>query len=314
MARLPTPLHRARNLEARVAPRGPEVRLKRDDETGFALGGNKVRKLEYELAPARLEGVTHLVTTGGPHSNHARVTAGAAAALGLECVLVIDGEPDDPTRGNALLHRSFGARIVTVGHRDERAPTMARIADSLRGQGGRAHIVPLGASTPRGALGYIRAAVELDAQLPHPPRAGRSWIVLSSSSGGTLAGLVAGFRLLDRDDVHLLAVSADVPREHLRERALGLASETLELLGSSRSVDPDRVHVTDDQVGPGYGIDTPASREASALLARTEAVLLDPVYTGKAGAELLAGLRDGRFADDERVVFWHTGGHPALFR
>ena len=235
MARLPTPLHRARNLEGRVAPRGPEIRLKRDDETGFALGGNKVRKLEYELAPARLEGVTHLVTTGGPHSNHARVTAGAAAALGLECVLVIDGEPDDPGRGNALLHRRFGARIVTVGHRDERAPAMERVAAAVADEGGRARVVPLGASTPRGALGYVRAAMELDGQLPHPPRAGRSWIVLSSSSGGTLAGLAAGFCLLGRDDVHLLAVSADVPREHLRERALGLASEALELLGAGHA-------------------------------------------------------------------------------
>ncbi|MBW3535590.1 MAG: pyridoxal-phosphate dependent enzyme [Gemmatimonadetes bacterium] len=189
LANLPTPLLPARRLAASLDGR-PEVLVKMDAETGFALGGNKVRKLEHELSPERLEGVTCLVTAGGPQSNHCRVTAAAAARLGLRCVLVVNGPPPaGPPRGNALLHRLFGAEIHVVEDRALRAPTMEDVARREAEAGGRALVVPLGASTPVGALGYARAAAELDAQLPADGRP--VWVFVASSSCGTLGGLAA---------------------------------------------------------------------------------------------------------------------------
>jgi 1-aminocyclopropane-1-carboxylate deaminase/D-cysteine desulfhydrase-like pyridoxal-dependent ACC family enzyme len=259
--------------------------------------------------------VTHLVTTGGPQSNHARVTAAAAARMGLGCVLVVNGSIPDPPTGNALLHRLFGAHVRNVASRSERASAMAEAAEEIASAGGRALVVPLGASTPRGALGYVAAALELHDQLPpQPDRAVHLFV--ASSSGGTLAGLQAGLALLDRTDLNVIAVSADTPRDELLATARSLAAGALGLLGESASLLDrvrGRVDATDAEVGPGYGIPTEASREATELLARGEGVLVDPVYTSKAAAGLVGWLREGRFPAGDRAVFWHTGGHPALF-
>ncbi len=310
-----TPLVALPRLRGTLGPETPAILAKLDEETGFGLGGNKVRKLEYELAPPRLHGVTHVVTTGGVQSNHCRVTAAAAARLGLGCVLVLSGEPPDPPTGNALLHRLLGAKVRPVATRDERATAVeaevTRIADS----GGKALVVPLGASTPLGALGYVRAALEIHDQVP-PERDRGVHVVLASSSGGTLAGLVAGFALLDRTDVHLLAVSADTPRDELLDTALELAAGTLERLDRDPEVLDrlaSRLDATDREVGAGYGIPTDASREATEFLASSEGLLVDPVYTSKAAAGLIRGVREGRFPAGDRIVFLHTGGHPALF-
>ena len=165
LATLPTRLAQAPHLQAALGPGTPEILLKMDAETGFGLGGNKVRKLEFELGEDRLDGVTHLITTGGPQSNHCRITAAAAAHLGLKCILVVNGdEPPRPT-GNALLHRLFGAEIRTVASREARAGAMADAAREVEGAGGRARVVPLGASTPLGTLGYALAAAELASDL-----------------------------------------------------------------------------------------------------------------------------------------------------
>ncbi len=304
-----------------------------DAETGFALGGNKVRKLEYELAPHRLDGVTHLITAGGPQSNHCRVTAAAAARLGLGCVLVTQApEPDVPT-GNALLHRLFGAEIVTVEERDQRAPGMETAAARIRATGGQPLVVPIGASTGLGCLGYARAACELTRQLDElADGCPKTTLFLSSSSGGTLAGLVLGLALLGRDDVHLVAVSADAPADELRDTALSLAAEGLDLLGSGRprdrgsgagpvpedvaltAIDLDAIdlHVDDGQVGDGYGVPTRASTRALERFARSEGVVLDPTYTAKAAAGLVAHLESEGVPDSTRVVFLHTGGAPGL--
>lgn len=315
LASLPTPLRPARRLQAALGPECPELLLKLDEETGFGLGGNKVRKLEYELAPSRLSGVTHLVTTGGVQSNHCRVTAAAAAHLGLGCVLVLDGAPPDPPTGNALLMSRFGARVRTVSTRAERAAGMERAAADIAEAGGRALIVPLGASTPRGALGYVRALVELHDQLP--PVADRAvHLFVASSSGGTLAGLRAGLALLERDDVTLTAVSSDTPAEALATTSRTLARGALELLEVAPArleAEGGRVEIDDGQIGGGYGVPTAAADEAAELLARSEGVLADPVYTAKAAAGLVAAVRSGRFPTGDRVLFWHTGGHPALF-
>lgn len=310
-----TPLVTAPRLRGALGPETPELYLKLDEETGFGLGGNKVRKLEHELGPTRVDGITHLITTGGPQSNHCRVTAAAAARLGLGCQLVLNGEVTAPPTGNALLFRILGAKVRTVTSRQERAPAMDEEAERIAAAGGRALIVPLGASTSLGALGYVRAAVEISEQLPMT-RDRDVHLFLSSSSGGTLAGLMAGFALLDRPDMHLLAVSADTPAEDLLDTARDLAVGALARLGQhERALEAmlPRVEVTDTEVGDGYGIPTERSKEALDLFARSEGILVDPTYTSKAAAGMVTAVREGRFPAGDRIIFLHTGGHPSLF-
>jgi 1-aminocyclopropane-1-carboxylate deaminase/D-cysteine desulfhydrase-like pyridoxal-dependent ACC family enzyme len=311
----PTPVISLPRLRGALGPETPEILAKLDEETGFGLGGNKVRKLEYELAPPRLRGVTHLITTGGPQSNHCRVTAAAAARLGVGCILIVNGDIPDPPTGNALLHRILGAKIRRVASRMERAAAMEAEKQRIAESGGKALVVPLGASTSLGALGYVRAAVEMHEQLPAEPDRGLH-LVLSSSSGGTLGGLIAGFALLEREDVHILAVSADTPEDELLATGIELAGAALERLDRDPAILESmktRVSTSDAQVGDGYGIPTEASREAADLFARSEGMLVDPVYTGKAAAGLVHWIREGRFLAGDRLVFLHTGGHPALF-
>lgn len=333
LATVPTPLLPAPGLADHLGTRA-RISIKADDCTGLGLGGNKVRKLEYELDPARLQGVSHLVTAGGPHSNHCRVTAAAAARLGLGCTLVVNGEPEDPERGNARLHRLLGARIVTVGERGERGTAMEDEANRIAGAGGKALVVPIGASTARGALGYVHAVMEMRDQIgrDHAP----PWIFTSSSSGGTLGGLILGCAILDWR-ARLVAVSADEPAAWIGETATGLALRAVRLLEdgsdplsagprdcSTPGPDPalakrvrtvaDGVFVTDDFAGAGYGIATPEGEEATRLFGARAGVILDPVYTAKAAAALIARLRDGTISAGDHAVFLHTGGHPALFR
>ena len=328
LATVPTPLLRAQALASHLGTRA-HISIKADDCTGLGLGGNKVRKLEYELDPARLQDVTQLVTAGGPHSNHCRVTAAAAARLGLGCALVVNGEPEDPERGNAHLHRLLGARIVTVEDRSDRGPAMEEEVRRIGAAGGKALAVPIGASTARGALGYVHAVAEMREQLGSagtPP-----WIFTSSSSGGTLAGLILGCAILDWR-ARLVAVSADEPAAVIGEMAAGLAVAAARLLdghatgagrglrgGLTSLVDrvreiADAVTVTDRFVGAGYGIATPEGDEASRLFGARAGLILDPVYTAKAAAALVARLQDGTICAGDHAVFLHTGGHPALFR
>lgn len=316
---VPTPLlpvpHLARALGASMP-----VSVKVDAWTGFGLGGNKVRKLEYELAPERLKGVTRLVTAGGPDSNHCRVAAAAAAKLGLKCTLVVNGAPEDERRGNARLHRLLGARIVTVADRSDRDAAMAEEARRTRAEGGRALVVPVGASTPRGALGYVHALTELHEQLEGAPDV---QVFCASSSGGTLAGLLLGCAILGWRP-RLVAASADDPAPAVQSAATALALGAAKLLTGDG---PDRwgltartreaaasVTATAAFVGPGYGRPTPESEEAAALFATRAGLVLDPVYTAKAAAALIAWLREGRLDGAGHVVFLHTGGHPSLFR
>jgi 1-aminocyclopropane-1-carboxylate deaminase/D-cysteine desulfhydrase-like pyridoxal-dependent ACC family enzyme len=312
LAHLPTPLVAVPALSAALADPGPEILLKMDAETGFALGGNKVRKLEFELAPDHIEGVTHLVTVGGTQSNHCRVTAAAAARLGLECTLVVNGAvPEDP-RGNARLHRLFGASIHPVDTREEREPAVAAVAAEVAERGGRAHIVPLGASTGLGCLGYANALVELTIQLDRLPARTRTWIFVSASSCGTLAGLLLGVSLTGRTDIRLVGVSADVSAFDMRTESTRLAREGALLLGWRGEIREGAIAAADEFVGRAYGVPTSAGNEATALLGRTAGVVLDPVYTAKAAAGMVAWIRKGSVPPDHRVVFLHTGGHPAL--
>ncbi len=313
LATLPTPLYRAQRLAAALGDPPIDLYVKMDAETGFALGGNKVRKLEFELAPTRLEGISRLLTAGGPQSNHCRVTAAAAARLGLKCTLVLNGpEPEMPT-GNALLQRLFGAEIVSVPDRDERAGRMEAVAAEYTARGETPMVVPIGASTGLGCLGYALAAVELMNQVDAlGPRATRTTVFVPSSSCGTLAGLLLGVSLLGREDVRLVGVSADATAEELTASTVSIARDGAELLSWRGSLLDQLVTTLDDQVGEGYGIPTTAARSAVELLARTEGLVLDPTYTSKAAAGLVAWADAGRFVTSDRVVFLHTGGHPGL--
>jgi len=288
---------------------GPRLLVKRDDALPFGFGGNKVRKLDLVSARARADGADTLLTVGGVQSNHARATAAAAARLGLRCLLVLSGaRPDRPT-GNALLDGLLGAEIHFVSSREERAPAMRAAADRLRAQGRHPFEIPLGASTPLGAMAYARAVAELAAQGPVP-----DVIVHATSSGGTQAGLLAGIALLGMP-TRVLGISADDPSPVLAEIVAGLVSGVDAALGGAGrlSAATPPADVDDTFVGEGYGIPTAASRQALELAARSEALFLDPTYTAKAMAGLVAYVRSGRFTTDQTVLFWHTGGQVGLF-
>lgn len=314
LAFLPTPLVPSPNLRAALGPDAPPILLKMDDWTGLALGGNKVRKLEFVFGQMD-PGTGTVITCGGPQSNHCRVTAAAAAHLGLECILVVNGQPPDPPTGNSLLMRLFGAEIRPVTGREERAPAMEEAAAEARARGKRPLVIPLGASTPLGALGYVRAAVEADRQMAERGGwgPGRTWIFLSSSSCGTMAGLALGFALLGRSEVRLVGVSADTPADEMRATVRDLASGAAELLGAEVDLPPEMVVPEDGFVGAGYGIPTPQSMEAAAFFGRHAGVILDQTYTAKAGAGFLDWIRQGRVPPGDTALFWHTGGAPAIF-
>jgi 1-aminocyclopropane-1-carboxylate deaminase/D-cysteine desulfhydrase-like pyridoxal-dependent ACC family enzyme len=288
---------------------GPRLFIKRDDAIPFGFGGNKVRKLALVAARAVADGADTLITAGGVQSNHARATAAAAAKLGLRAVLVVNGmAPEQPT-ANALLDGLLGAEVVYVPSREDRAPMIIQVAERLRNEGRRPFAIPIGASTPLGALAFALALAELVDQMPAP-----DVIVHATSSGGTQAGLVAGCRLLGLH-TRVLGISADDSSVSLRSQVRAIVSGIADLL----NMDPEKlsrgtaIEVDDRFVGEGYGIPTDASREALELAARTEAIFLDPTYTAKAMAGLIANVRRQKFKENQNVVFWHTGGQVGLF-
>lgn len=312
LANLPTPLVPLPRLGHALG--ASRLWAKMDAETGFALGGNKVRKLEYVLAPPMLDGITCLVTAGGPQSNHCRVTAAFAARRGLRCILVTNRGADGDPKGNALLQRLFGAEIVLIEDRSERSGRMESVTQELLAAGEAPLVLPIGASTPLGCLGYANAAIELCEQIDALEDGCTQTVVFSaSSSGGTLAGLILGLALLERTDIHLFGVSADEPADALDAVCRSLARDAAaDLLGTT--IDPEIVpfESIDDQVGDGYGIPTPASLEATELFGRQAGIVLDPTYTSKAAAALIAHLRGRGIRDHQRCVFLHTGGAPGL--
>lgn len=302
----PTPLEELPRLRTSLGA-GVHLLVKRDDTIAFGGGGNKVRKLQLVARRALAEGADTLLTVGGVQSNHARATAAAAVRLGMKCVLVLNGPRPDPPRGNALLDALFGAEVEYVATREERTAAMQAAAERLRALGRRPYEIPLGASIPLGALAYAKAVGELLSQGPPP-----DVIVHSTSSGGTQAGLIAGCRLFGAP-TRVLGVSADDPAEVIRGRVAALLDGMAELLQVEPSALAGPIDVDDSFIGTGYGIATEASSQALTLLARTEAILLDPTYTAKAMAALVAWVREGRFRAEESVLFWHTGGQVALF-
>lgn len=305
----PTPIEHAARLRAALGG-GPRLLIKRDDAISFGFGGNKVRKIEMVAARARAEGADLLITTGGVQSNHCRVTAAAAAKLGMRCVIVANGAPPERLSGNALLDAMFGAEVRYVATREDRAPAMDAAAAEWRARGAHPFVIPLGASTPLGALGFARAADEMVNQLPAPP----DFIFHSTSSGGTQAGLVAGCAM-HRLDTRVIGISADESVAGIQAVVGGIIEGVGDLLGidgtalaSSCGIEAD-----DRFVGDGYGVPSPGSLEAQALLAASEALVVDHTYTAKALAGMIAWIREGRVPPDATALFWHTGGQVGVF-
>jgi len=299
----PTPVQRLERFERAVDSRCA-IFMKRDDAIPFGFGGNKIRKLEFVLGAALREGHDTVITCGGVQSNHCRATAAAAARLGLRCHLVLSGARPEALTGNTRLDELFGASLHFVAGRADRAPAMESLADSLRAQGHRPLVIPLGASTPEGAFGHALAIFELIEQGHRP-----DLIVLSSSSGGTQAGLLAGLALTGLRP-RVVGISADESAPALRAIVGTLEQGALDLLGSSAPI--HSAEVDDSFVGDGYGLATEASREAQALLARSEAIVVDHTYTAKALAGLIALVRGGAVTRGTSVLFWHTGGQVGV--
>lgn len=322
---LPTPFEPLPRLSRAFG--GPRVFVKRDDCTGLALGGNKTRKLQYVVGEALSQGADTLVTTGGIQSNHARQTAAFAAKLGLHCELVLQHVlPDAPTEymqsGNALLDHLLGATVhIPAPKADAGADAvdnlsgeaeMQAAAEAARQQGRRPYIVPLGASTGLGALGYAECAQEI-VQQSAAQGVHIDWVVLASGSAGTQAGLIAGFKALGVSTKVLGVAVSGTTQDDRAALVRSLATEAAELLGWTGQISADDVHVNGDYVGQGYGYFGENVIEIVCEAARQEALLIDPVYTGKAMLGLFDLSRKGFFKTSDNVLFLHTGGVPGLF-
>ena len=303
-AHLPTPIEPLPRLSAALG--GPALWAKRDDQTGLAFGGNKTRKLEYLLAEAQSHGGRTLVTTGAGQSNHCRQTAAAAARFGFGCILVLAGSRPEGTTGNLLLDSLLGAELVwTKG--EDRQVCLQRTFDKAWSDGRRPYLIPYGGSSPLGAAAYAQGMAEFLSQGQDVDR-----IVFATSSGGTQAGLVAGARIHGFGG-RVTGISVDEPADTLRAKVASLAGETASLLGHSLRFEAGEIEVDDRYLGDGYGVMGEREREAIELFARAEGLLLDPVYTGRAAGGLIDMVRRGEIGRQERVLFWHTGGTPALF-
>jgi D-cysteine desulfhydrase len=299
----PSPVHRLERFE--VAIRSPyPIYIKRDDAIPFGFGGNKVRKLELVMAEALRLGATTVITCGGVQSNHCRATAAAAARLGLRCHVVLSGDRPGGLSGNTRLDELFGATLHFVPGRLDRSRRMSELSAELEAKGERPFVIPLGASTPLGAVGLALGFLELVDQGHRP-----DVLVHASSSGGTQGGLLAGVALSGLD-VRVIGVSADEPQAALAATVEALEQGVLDLAGAN--VRPRAAEVWDRFVGEGYGIPTEGSKEAQRLLARSEALIVDHTYTAKALAGLIALVREESLPAGASILFWHTGGQVGV--
>jgi D-cysteine desulfhydrase family pyridoxal phosphate-dependent enzyme len=304
LAHLPTPIEELPRLSAALG--GPRILIKRDDQTGLAFGGNKTRKLEFLLGEAKEQGATMLITGGAVQSNHCRQTAAAAARCGMKCKVVLSGpRPSRPT-ANLFLDRLFGAEVIFVEERSQRDQKLRETFEASKLSGEKPYLITYGGSSPTGALGYAYAVDEfLKQNVPVDS------FVFASSSGGTHAGLLLGQRVFGFAG-KVLGISIDETESDLKHNVAKLASGASAKLGLHETFSPDDVLANDSYIGPGYGVLTTREREAVQLFARHEGMLLDPVYTGRAAAGLIDLIRNGYFSRDETVLFWNTGGQPAL--
>ena len=311
LAQLPTPIHPLPALTNLLD--GPTLLIKRDDQTGLAMGGNKTRKLEFLVADALAKGADTLITAGAGQSNHCRQTAAAAAIAGLKCDLLLNGNKPELPNGNALLDSLLGA----TGHwiqRPQRAAKLQELPEQLRAQGRKPYVIPVGGSNGIGATGYVIAIFELVEQLKSLNQH-VDHIVFGTSSGGTQAGMALGAKLAGFEgQVHGLSIDRDDPETPPFEEELAdIANECAAWIGTDVRLKPTDLNVIYGYRGGGYGMVGDVEREAITLIARHEGILVDPVYSGRALGGLIDQIRKGRFKQGETVLFWHTGGAPALF-
>ena len=304
-AHLPTPIEKLPRLSKLLG--GPELLIKRDDQTGLAFGGNKTRKLEYLMASAVEEGADTVFSTGAAQSNHCRQTAAAAARCGLACTLVLVGPEPEQASANLFLDTILGAKIVWT-EKSNRDETLQKAYDGARADGRKPYLIPYGGSNKVGAYGYYQAYRELHDQMKNEMP---DWIVFASSSGGTQAGLVVSAGL----DSHskIFGISVDETEDQLKENVISIVQDLAGHMGQGVKISENDILVNAEYTGEGYGIMNEMDREAIHLFAANEGVLLDPVYTGRAGAGLIDLVRNSFFKKGERVLFWHTGGTPGLF-
>jgi len=314
LAHLPTPLEKLDRLSKELG--GPEIWIKRDDCTGMSTGGNKTRKLEFLMAEALTQGADTVITQGATQSNHARQTAAFSAKLGLACHILLEdrtgsNDANYNTNGNVLLDHLHGATTSKRAGGMDMAVEMELLADRLRAEGRKTYIIPGGGSNPTGALGYVNCTFELVGQandrglvIDH--------IVTATGSAGTQAGLITGLKALNAG-IPLLGIGVRAPKEKQEESVFALAQRTAEKLGCPGVVQRGDVVANTDYVGAGYGIPRADTLEAIRMFAQLEAILLDPVYSGKGAAGLIDLVRKGHFKKGERVVFLHTGGAAGLF-
>ncbi len=309
LAHLPTPFTFLPRFSS--ALEGPDIWIKRDDQTGLAGGGNKARKLEFITGDARRMGADTLLTAGGLQSNHARMTAAAAAALGMDAALFLSGEDPGYRQGNLLLDELLGADVFFLGEGEGHEASMEAQAEKLRAEGRIPYLIPVGGSVPLGCAGYVLAGLELVGQAV-AAGVNPDHLVVSAGSGGTAGGLLLALAHLSPNTV-LHAVSVSRAAEAVRERTVQLAEQTAEVLQWPCDGLGDHLEVHDDFVGEGYAIATPEGLRAGLTLARTEGILVDTTYTGKGLAGLVGLIGNGRIGPQETVVFLHTGGVPAIF-
>ncbi len=314
LGHLPTPLEPLPNLSRVLG--GPNLYIKRDDCTGLGTGGNKTRKLEFLMADALENKADVVITQGAVQSNHARQTVAAAKKLGLDCEILLENRTESSERdylesGNVFLDKLFGAQVSWYPKDTDMDEAMEHRAEAVRSAGRRPYIIPGGGSNPIGALGYVNAAIEtlvqandMDLKIDH--------LVSATGSAGTQAGLVVGLEAT-HSGIPLLGFGVRAPKAVQEEKVFELACSTADHMGIARCVTREAVQVDSNYVGEGYGFPTAGMIEAVTMMARHEAILMDPVYSGKALAGLVDYVRNRHFRPHENVVFLHTGGSAALF-
>lgn len=311
----PTPIQHLARLSGHLG--GAQIYVKRDDLNGLGGGGSKLRKLEFLIGEALTAGADTIVTVGARQSNHARLTAAAAAKVGLQCELVLTrsvprSDRDYVENGNILLDALLGARVHDLPGSANALRYAEDRADALRAQGRKVYVCPLGGSSAVGCLGYAACAAEITTQSAEQ---GLSFdrIVVSNGSGGMQAGLVAGFLGLGLDPTVIAAYTVLAQGDHARATTLEKARQTAQLIDAQLQVDAAAISIDERQLGTGYGIPTDGMREAVRLMASKEGLLLDPVYGGKAFAGLIDGVRSKQYAAGQNVLFVMTGGTPGLY-
>jgi len=311
LAQLPTPLHDAPRLARAIGV--SRLLVKRDDLTGFAGGGNKVRKLEFLVGDALAKGADTLIAVGGPQSNAVRTAMVAARVAGLEPIAVMYGDPPATREGNLLLDELAGARLVFTGRADRTSmePAAEALAAELCAAGRRPYVIPRGGATPVGDAAYVEASAELADQLGSLD-ADPSIVIVATGSCGTQAGLIAGAAWLGAS-YEVAGILVSRPREEAVARLLALARSSAQLLELGVRISLRNVRVEDDVLGPGFGLASPEGDAALRLALTTEGLILDPTYTAKALAGLIGLIAGGTIPHAASVVFWHTGGEPALY-